>query len=268
VNPAELVGPDGEPLNAYNRDIAEKRLRKCVDGACVVATELLNWSWDGMVLQLGGDLISGSIHDELAESNEGVSPLDTVDYWVDHLAAALVQLADTFGKLHVVAVVGNHGRLTRKPRAKGRGRANFDWMLIRMLVRWSDGDSRITWHVPDAADAYWTAYGHRQMLTHGDQARGGSGISGLLTPISLLDHRKRKRDGGAAADQLWLGHWHSFVSGPGWCINGAGKGYDEFSYSKSFPYEVPQQAFGVLTPEHGLTSTLPVYCADRAAEGW
>lgn len=271
VNPAELVGPDGSPLNAYNRDIAEQRLRRCIDGARVVATELVTgWEWDGLVLQLGGDLVSGSIHDELVDTNEGVSVIDTVDYWTDHLAAALDALADTFGKVHVVSVCGNHGRMSRKPRAKGRVRSNFDWLLARNLVRHTASDTRVSWHVPDSADAYWEAYGHRHLLTHGDQARGGSGISGLLTPISLLDHRKRKRDtaAGAPADFMWLGHWHTFLSGPGWVVNGSGKGTDEYAYQGNFGHEAPTQAFGVITPEHNVTTVLPIYCADRAAEGW
>lgn len=270
VNPAELVGPDGQPLNAYNRSIAEQRLRRCIDGVRTVATELLSWEWDGIVLQLGGDLVSGGIHDELVDTNEGVSVIDTVDHWIDPLASAINGLLDVFPKVHVVSVCGNHGRMSRKPRAKGRVRSNFDWLIARSLIRHTAPDERVSWSVPDSADAYWEAYGHRHLLTHGDQARGGSGISGLLTPLSLLDHRKRKRDAAAGAtfDHMWLGHWHTFINGPGWTVNGSGKGIDEYAYVSNFGLEPPQQAFGVITPEHNVTTVIPIYCADRDAEGW
>jgi hypothetical protein len=107
-------------------------------------------------------------------------------------------------------------------------------------------------------------------LTHGNQARGGSGISGLLTPISLLDHRKRKRDASTigAASHMWMGHWHQHINGPGWTINGSLKGYDEYAFGSNFAYEPAQQAFAVITPEHNVTFETAIYAEDRKAEGW
>lgn len=64
VDPAQVM-VDGEPLNAYDRRIAGMRLRRCVEHAIVLAQDLLRWEWDGLTLLLGGDMVSGSIHDEL-----------------------------------------------------------------------------------------------------------------------------------------------------------------------------------------------------------
>ena len=266
VNPDEVSG-----MNCYSRAIALQRLKRTVAGTTVVASELLSgFKFDGLVVLLGGDLVSGSIHEELRETNDSISTIATVDWWADHLASALETLADSFGRVHVVSVVGNHGRNTRKPRAKGRVQDNFDWLLSRMLVRHFRTDTRFSWNVPDSADAYFEVYGHRHLLTHGDQARGGSGISGLLTPLSLLDHRKRKRDlaAGSSYSHMWLGHWHQYLQMGSVTVNGSLKGTDEYSFQGNFGHEPPQQAFAVLTQEHGVTLQCPVYSLDRRREGW
>lgn len=265
VKPEEMLG-----LNAFNREIALMRLEKVTKGAVTVARDYLSgFKYDGAVLLLGGDIFTGIIHDELKETNE--SPiLASLEYWLDPLAACIQALTDEFGRLLVVGVVGNHGRLSIKWRYKGAVEDNFDWFLYRQLARHFKNDPRISWNVPSSLDAYFDVYGYKHLLTHGNQARGGSGISGLLTPISLLDHRKRKRDASTigAADHMWLGHWHSYINGPGWTINGSLKGYDEYAFGNNFSYEPPQQAFAVLTPEHGLTFQTPIFAADPVAEGW
>ena len=121
-----------------------------------------------------------------------------------------------------------------------------------------------------SADAYVNVYDTRLLVTHGDQARGGSGISGLFTPVALLDSRKRKRDAsfGRSYDHLLMGHWHQYIRGNGFTINGSLCGVNAYSYINNFGYEPPAQAFGIITPQHGMTIEAPIFCADRKAEGW
>jgi hypothetical protein len=227
------------------------------------------FDYSGAIVVLGGDLVTGNLHD-LAEFNETHSVIVTVDYWVDHLAAFLETIADAYGPCHVVSVVGNHGRLTRKPRTKGRVEDNFDYLLARLLQRHFRDDRRFSWNVPLSADAYVDVYESRLLITHGDQARGGSGISGLLTPVSLLDHRKRKRDAsiGRTYDHLLMGHWHTYLRTGTVTVNGSLKGTDEYAFLSNFGHEEPSQAFAVITPEHGVTIEAPIFSADRKAEGW
>ena len=130
VNPAELMY-----VNAYDRRIAELRLKRCFESAVKVTGDYWqNITYDGIVCALAGDIFSGDIHQELSETNEAPI-LDSLLHWADHLSAGLNLLADTFGKVHVPVVVGNHGRRTRKPRAKMRARDNFDWFIGQMLAQ-------------------------------------------------------------------------------------------------------------------------------------
>ena len=194
----------------------------------------------------------------------------SVLHWSDHLAAGLKLLADEFGKVHVPVVVGNHGRRTRKPRAKLRARDNFDWFLGHILARAFQHDKRVTFSVGDAPDAIVPAYGHRVCITHGDQARGGSGIAGLWSPIMRLDARKRQRASSIQQpyDLLVMGHWHTLTFGPAFIVNGSLKGYDEYAATENFGFEPPAQALWLMTPEHGRTWTAPILPQNRKAEGW
>jgi hypothetical protein len=265
VKPEEILG-----LNAFNRDIALMRLTKIAQQSAVMARDYLSgFTYDGAVLLLGGDIFTGIIHEELTETNEAPI-LASLEYWLDPLAGVVQLLADEFGKLLVVGVVGNHGRLSRKWKYKGTVQDNFDWFLYRQLVRAFKSDPRVSWNIPISVDAYFDVYDHRHLLTHGNQARGGSGIAGLATPLALFDHRKRKRDASTigAASHTWIGHFHQYMPLNGLTVNGSLKGADDYSFGNNFPYEEAQQAFALITPEHNVTIQTSLFAQDREAEGW
>jgi hypothetical protein len=265
VEPAQVLG-----MNAYNRDIARQRL-ECIGNNFVTVTQD-HWagvSYDGVLLLLGGDIFSGDIHEELTETNEDTL-LGSVDYWIDPLAAVVGYLADTFGKVHVPVVPGNHGRTTRKPRAKFRARSNFDWFVGAQLARVFRNDKRVTFDLSESADCLVPAYDQKILLTHGDQASGGQGIGGIWPPLMRLDARKRQRQEAVnqGYDLMAMGHWHSLVFGPSWIVNGTTKGYDEYAFTQNFGFEEPSQAAWLMTPEHGKTWTAPIFCQERDLEGW
>lgn len=267
----EVVFPDQVlGMNSFNRDIARQRLDRTATNFVEVTQDY--WSgilYDGAVVPLGGDIFSGDIHEELKETNEDTL-LGSVDYWIDPLADVIGLIADTFGKVHVPVVPGNHGRTTRKPRAKFRARSNFDWFVGAQLARTFRGDKRVTFDLSDSADCLIPSYGHKVMLTHGDQANGGQGIGGIWPPLMRLDARKRQRQEAVnqGYDLLIMGHWHTLTFGPSFIVNGALKGYDEYAFTQNFGYEAPSQAAWLMTPEHGKTWTAPIFSQDRALEGW
>jgi predicted phosphodiesterase len=162
--------------------------------------------------------------------------------------------------VHLACVYGNHGRNTRKPTAKQSAFESFDW-LIYQLLRWKLGDDGFTWNIPDGSDAFQEVYGHKYLLTHGDQFRGGDSVIGALGPVTRGDHKKRSRNGqiGLDYDTMCLGHWHQLVQMQRLIINGSLKGYDEYAYKSNFPFEEPRQALWMTHPELGLTFSMPVY---------
>jgi hypothetical protein len=108
------------------------------------------------------------------------------------------------------------------------------------------------------------------LVTHGDQMKGGGGLSGLVNPASIFDARKRKRNAsmGDEHDHMWVGHFHTYTRTGKVTVNGSMKGIDEYAFLNNFAYEEPIQAFAVITREHGVTLEAGIYCVDRDAEGW
>lgn len=262
VDAAEVDG-----LNAYDRAIAEQRLERFFGNTIKITRDYLKGvEFDGAVLFLGGDLVSGTIHDEITQTNEAYAP-ETALFWADRIAAGVAQLADEFHRVHVPCVSGNHGRLTRKPRSKGRTRDNWDWLIAQILAKHFKDDERVTFQIPDATDALVEVYDTTFLLTHGDQVSGGGGIGGIWPPIMRMVARKQNRHG---FDTVVMGHFHQLIQAPqqGLIVNGALKGYDEYAAVNNMRPERAQQAMWVTTPENGVTFMAPVLVANQAEEGW
>lgn len=265
VNPEEVGG-----LNKYDRKIAEQRLQNWTGNSIKLARHYLSGlTYDGVVLMLGGDTFSGDIHEELAQTNADTI-LGSVLHWSEQISAAIDVFASEFGKVHIAAVPGNHGRLTRKPRAKLRAKTNIDWLLAKMVERQYAASKNVTFQVSENADALINIYGQGHLLTHGDQVNGGGGIGGIWPPIMRMRARKAQRamEISQPFQTLWMGHWHQLIQTPGIVVNGSLKGTDEYAWLNNFGHEVPQQALAVVTPEHGVTMQAPVFCMDRKKEKW
>jgi hypothetical protein len=260
-------------VNEYNVAIAQQRLRTAIERTVdLCKMHMVAPKYPGIVCALGGDMLSGDIHEELSETND----LPVMPAMLDLFGCliwAIGRLADEFGKVFVPCVTGNHGRNTRKPRAKSRNYSNFDWLLYQFLSRHFSGDKRVQFLIPDGSDAHWSVFGHRYCLTHGDQFRGGDGMIGALGPIIRGDHKKRSRNGqiDLGYDTLLLGHWHQLIQLQRLIVNGSLKGYDEYAASGNFGFEPPQQALWLTHSQRGITFSMPVQVESpkkQAAQEW
>lgn len=265
VNPEEMMG-----ANAYNRKIAEMRLRRWAEKAIVLTRDYIKGvEIDGVTLFATGDILSGDIHEELKHSNEDHLYSSAV-YWTERLIAALRMIVEEFGVLHVVVTVGNHGRSTVKPVYKGRVKSNIEYLVWHGVARAFADNPNVTFQIPESMDAYTVIYQTRFLSNHGDQFRGGSGISGALAPLMLGQHKKSMRQMvlGRPYDHMIIGHWHQYLTLPGLTVGGSMKGLDEFAAGINVRPEQPQQALWVTTPEHGVTVRMPILVSKRSEEGW
>lgn len=256
VRPAEIGG-----LNEYNVAIATQRAETFVNvGIELLRDHMPRSTYDGCVLMLGGDMVSGDIHEELANTNE-IESIPAVLKMNGVIGAMIERLADEFGKVFLPCVTGNHGRTSRKPRAKRRNHTNFDWLLYNMLAVQFAKDKRVTFQIPEGPDAFFRVYGTRYLLTHGDQFRGGDGMIGAIGPIFRGDKKKRARNAETdfSYDVICMGHWHQYIHLAQLIVNGALKGYDEYAFAGNFGFEPAQQALWVTHPEHAITFRMPVY---------
>jgi hypothetical protein len=263
----EVVEPDQVGgVNEFNRRIGRERIKRLTDTTvdlCFNHMGRAKQKYPGIVVCLGGDMISGDIHEELAETNDRTSP-QSVNDLVDYIGASLEVMASKFGRVFVPCVVGNHGRTTKKFRMKNRIFTSYDWTIYVMLEKFFRKEKRITMMVPNETDANFKVFGHRFMLTHGDDlgVKGGDGIIGALGPImrGALKTSRSEMQIGRQFDTLLIGHWHQYLTLPGLVVNNSLKGYDEYArLALRAPYSRPSQALFFCHPEHGITAHWQVY---------
>ncbi len=264
-------------VNEFDLSIAHRRARRLVDKIVKLAfNHQVHAGYPGIVVCLGGDMISGEIHGELADTNE-MKTIPAIWDIYNVLIAMLKEVADKFGNVFVPCVVGNHGRNTLKPRAKSRVYTSFEWLLYVMLERYFEHDPRVRFFVPNDIDALFKVNGTRYLLTHGDAlgVKGGDGIIGALGPIM----RGRIKVGHAQAqigrdfDVMLQGHWHQYLALMSLITNGSLKGYDEYARTiLRAPFQLPIQAMWYDHPLVGITKHEPIYLEDQrsagASDGW
>jgi predicted phosphodiesterase len=255
VNPAEING-----LNAYNRKIAEARLQGVIEGTIELCDRYVSGvEIDGIVCAILGDLLTGDIHEELARTNEA-PVMDSVTHWVPLLAAALTRLADAFGHVHVPCVDGNHDRFYKRTPAKQRATSSVAWVFYNWLAGVLADDKRITFSLTPAPEQVVGIYDTRFLLSHGDGFRSAGGIGGIYPSMLKFLHRKHRFEAtGQPWDVALMGHWHQYLTGPDFCVNGSLKSYDEYAAANGFGYEPARQALAIVTPERGIVQQMPVY---------
>lgn len=258
-------------VNEFNLIVAEARVKKLVATTISLCKEhMVNPIYPGIVVALGGDMITGAIHEELAVTNWGTTQQQFVQVQ-EALEWSLARMADTFGKVFVPCVVGNHGRDTIKPRFKNRVFQNYEWNLYMQLARTFSKDKRFRFLIPEETDAHFKIYGHRFLLTHGDTlgVKGGDGIIGALGPIARGATKVGRAEAqiGRDFDTLVMGHYHTYIPANDavrTIVNGALKGYDEYARLQlRVPYSRASQALWFVHPEHGITAQWQVFLDKR-----
>lgn len=268
----EVVQPDEVLfLNAYNEQIAYQRAKLWFEKVISVPRAYVNGvKLEGLIIPATGDLFTGEIHDELTESNyERI--LQTVLNAQEPILAGMELLEREYTNVEVDAVVGNHGRMALKSVFKGRVYDNFEWLFWSIIRdRLKDRGSKIVINVSTSMDMNVPIYGRNHLLTHGDQFKGGTGISGAFAPLSLGSHRKSKRQAAAGMpmETMVIGHLHQLINIPGVIMGGTMKGMDEFAFGINVPPADAAQALWITAPERAQTIWMPIYLQDRQAEGW
>lgn len=256
VRPEEVGG-----MNEFDAEVAAARIVKLVDKTIDLCKNHMGNAaidYPGIVVMLGGDMVTGDIHEELTATNDRTTQ-QCINDLTDLIASALERVADEFGRVFVPCVVGNHGRSTRKPRMKGRVYTSHEWNIYCNLKRYFRNDKRLTFFIPNESDAYFSVYGHRFLLTHGDSlgVKGGDGIIGAIGPImrGSIKIGRSEAQIGRDIDTIVMGHWHQMLWLPGCIVNGALKGYDEYArLAIRAPYAPPSQALWFCHPTWGITA--------------
>lgn len=245
-------------LNEYNLEVFDtrskwyfKNLRKLMD------KEARDVRIRNLVLGILGDLITGSIHPDGAESNQ-LGPMDAIALVGDTLMGGVRQLLKETDKGVTVTLVmkpGNHSRITPKQRVHTEHENALEWLLYHFIAREFQGDPRVRIVRERNLLSYLEVHGRLLRFTHGHAFNYQGGVGGLTIPVLKgID----KWDKGRHAYRTYFGHLHTYFEGPNFTANGSMIGYSPFGEWVKASYEPPVQAFNLIDSKHGITARFPI----------
>lgn len=245
-------------LNEYNLEIAEQRWVRCIQNSMkLVHKERHSSEVKQVVVWLGGDFITGYIHEELEESNY-LSPVQAVRFAKKRIISALDFYAQhgNFERIVVVCNYGNHGRTNKKPRVSTGHKNSYEWMMYKDLQDYYQKNKRFEFVVPDGLFAYVDVFGYVNRFWHGDTISYGGGIGGLTVPLIKAIGRYNTT---IKADFNFMGHYHQLFEATKDCmVNGSGIGYSAYAQRIGASFERPQQGFKMIDRKHGYTTKLNI----------
>jgi len=204
-----------------------------------------------------GDMLSGSIHPELKETNS--LPLAEAAVELGEKGSEwLESLAEVFPSIEFTGVVGNHPRFDQKPRSK-TGFDNADWISYHHMRTLLRGHEAFSFDIPRANSHIHTVYDRNILMFHGDSIRSsmpGVPWGGVMRRATALHAQYVQQ--GLPIDLYTCGHFHqrALVNGPGGsriAMNGSTKGVDEYSLKQFGGGEGPGQMLLTYHHERGLT---------------
>jgi hypothetical protein len=245
--------------NSFDKNICAKRLERLFQSVVKMGTT----HWSGpppgvLYVILGGDLISGEIHEELAKSNDLLA-IPAVRELATHLISGLGLLLKSFDcEIRVVSVPGNHGRTTKKPESKGFVVNSYDTLVAWLVESWfvGSGEKRITFAAPASGDALINICGWNFLFTHGDRI-GSRGGAGMVGPVATIARGMQRLIQDYASDQtvldyIMIGHFHTPVELEQGFTNGSLSGPSEYSRSGRMRNHPACQWLISVHPDHGV----------------
>lgn len=228
--------------DAYSSQICHDYADKVTnDFIGICKKNMSTYTFPGMVLLLGGDGITGNLHD-LAETNDN-TPVDQVIEITALYIRVINSLYAAFGKVAVFCVTGNHGRLDSHNYTKTKQRTSnsLETIAYHFVQKHFEKNEDISIITSQSDEILFKINNRRFNLQHGDTIKGGGGIGGIHVPIMRT---RAKKLGAAVAvgkafDTLMIGHFHQHYVSDELIIFNSLKPYDEYSRMMNFSYSRP-----------------------------
>ena len=255
----EIVLAGSTPTgNAYSRAIAERRIERFFAASrWMIDFHRPVFGCKDVVLWVGGDMITGSIHDDPVR---GAGPASAV-YWVEQRLVDGIQylLEDSdIKRLHVVCSYGNHGRTTLKPRRASGADNSWEWLMYQHLGERIAGP-RVTFDASPTAHQYLKLYGYNLHFHHGDEVSYYGGSGGISIPLLKA---VAQWDKWRFADYHNFGHFHQHLDLGQIAVNGSLIGCAPYGMSIKATPEPPQQSFFIVDSKRGKTCRSPLWVSE------
>lgn len=208
-----------------------------------------------LVLWLGGDLMTGAIHDD---SHRELTPLNTMRWCKRHIASGISQLLEDpkLESIKIPCSFGNHDRDTKYANYATGAEHSYAWQIYQELADIFEGEKRIEFLADTSEFQYVKVYKYDLAFHHGHRIKYGGGVGGVTIPTrkAVAQWQKVRH-----ADLWHFGHFHTYYDFEDICGNGSLVGYDEFAMGIKASPEPPCQAFYLLDENRGKTCKCPLW---------
>lgn len=254
VNPAQVFG-----RNEYNPDVFKVRAARMAAGAeWLIDLNAKAFRVRDAVVWLGGDLMTGFIHEDLAVTN-AVGPVEEILLWLDAAEAMIRQVARRVENVLVPCSYGNHGRMTHKPRVQSGAMLSYEVLGYKMLARRLNDLEHVRFQIPEGEHNYVDVFDWTIRFTHGDAVRYQGGVGGVTIPLKKAVFRW---DTARRAHYTCVGHFHQYLDMGSITVNGSLIGYSPFALRIAAEYEEPAQAFFLIDSKRGKCMATPIWVAE------
>ena len=246
-------------LNSYNTDIAEERIKAYFTNLVVC---LQRDAVDTLYFASLGDMISGFIHEHLAQEN-GMTPPEATLFGQSLIVSGLQYIREEMPDLEIVfiGIAGNHSRITKKVQNSNGFKMSYEWIMYQNIKQICEtAGMGIKFCIPESELALIeTPDGKRYIFCHGYQvqSKGTGTVAGIYPALGRLAMKWQKI---FKQDKIFLGHYHTCVSIPTSTVNGSVIGYNAFALSNGMGYEEPAQQYEVYDSEIGQLLSRRIYC--------
>ena len=244
VDPSTVNG-----LNQYNVQIARKRVQAMFERTAMMIDVARGMSSiKEMVVWLGGDFISGALHDDQKENDE-ISPTESVILCEDLIVNGVRFLKKEAKLANIVLVTsyGNHGRTTPKPRASTSHITSYEQLAYWHLAA-TFKDAGISFKIDNSYHNLLPIYGRTYRFHHGDSVKyfGGSGGLGIPLLKAVGDWDKTM-----PAYYDVCGHFHTTSFARKYAVNGSLVGYNAYALRNKCAFEEPSQNLLITSRKRG-----------------
>lgn len=261
----EIVNPHHvDYINAFDEKIATARVELLVE-KIIEITELqrTHSNVDEIIIWLGGDMVSGLIHEELRK-NANLGEIKQVGLAGYLIAQAVAELSMNFETVKIITSVGNHGRLDKKKEAKNPYNS-FDYIAYQIAALSLQKYKNIKWEISESMLKYENIDDWVFVFSHGDEIKSWSSIPwygmerSFRAKQSMFLYKQTLREDYQGLVKplhyMVVGHFHTgaeIPSGHGKIfINGSIKGVDEYSYKNGW-LSRPSQKLLFVDKKHGV----------------
>ncbi|MEI6529697.1 MAG: metallophosphoesterase [Candidatus Falkowbacteria bacterium] len=238
-------------VNEYNKEIA----KKSTEDFFIVVAQLIKvhqreYDIKNHILALLGDFISGSIHDDLKESQD-IQPTEAIWMVGGWILSGIKYLRKECPEVNLVipCSMGNHSRITEKQRIQTEYGNSLELLLYNRLAEYFENDKNVTFLIGDSYLTYVNVYGKELAFHHGHSVRYAGGVGGITIPMNKAVAQWDKM---RKADYYFSGHLHSFCVGSNFIVNGSVIGYNPYAISIKAGFERPTQTFCLINREREL----------------